>query len=437
MLRSRAEHRGRVVGTPGVDRRGEPADARIGGEAEVALEPDARVVQVARVGRRGRRDRFRRHAAEVGQRVAAGDRKRRVGAQLGEHRARLDGGELVLVAEQHDARAVRHCLEKLGREREVEHRRLVDHERVDREPAPGVVNEAGRRDAEQAVDRRSVARKLFADHRWQVRGALADRLAHARCGLARRRGERDAAARLLRDQAGEQVDDGRRLAGARAAADDGKAPAQRERGGNLLPVERVARLVWVRREQRGELGAECIALRCGDARRRSTRGKQHAPRKPAFVVEVAVQVEPAVGVEHERHRARRIVGADDARCEQRAAQAVDAGRRIGRIEVGERHADMSASERKAHRTRGVGRGGGHIAARAAAQRPRPRMLRKALGEREHRGVEGRSLVVHRAGSSSNSAEARASASGVGRAKWTPAGAPSASIQSGRTPRTKR
>jgi hypothetical protein len=77
-------------------------------------------------------------------------------AQLAEHRAGLDRGELVLVAEQHQARAGRQRGQHGGHHLQVDHRRLIHHQHVHRQRVAGVVAEVAgvRAAAEQAVEGR-------------------------------------------------------------------------------------------------------------------------------------------------------------------------------------------------------------------------------------------------------------------------------------------
>ncbi len=236
----------------GVDVAGQAPDARIAGKAVVLREPHRAVLQ--RAARSGGR-RHDRRGGRAGQRREighAGRGERRVDAQLREHGARFDGGELVLVAQQDDARRGRHRLQQLRGERQVQHRGLVHHQRVDGQRVRGVVRETGGRDAQQPVHRGRRRGHLVAQGRGQVLRALADRVGHARGGLAGGRGQRDAAVGGERDQAGEQVDDRGGLAGAGAAADHGEPAAQRERGGELLPVGRTLEPGGVGGEQPGQ-----------------------------------------------------------------------------------------------------------------------------------------------------------------------------------------
>jgi hypothetical protein len=80
-------------------------------------------------------------------------------AQLAEHRAGFDRGELVLVAEQHQARAGRQRGEHGGHHLQVDHRRLIHHQHVHRQRVAGVVAEVAgvRAAAEQAVEGRHLA----------------------------------------------------------------------------------------------------------------------------------------------------------------------------------------------------------------------------------------------------------------------------------------
>ena len=84
------------------------------------------------MGRRQRRD------ARVGTRAETLD-------QVGEHGSRLDGGELVGVADEDQPTLRTHRLEQPGHHRQRDHRGLVDDDDVVRQPVVAVVAEAGRR----------------------------------------------------------------------------------------------------------------------------------------------------------------------------------------------------------------------------------------------------------------------------------------------------
>ena len=121
--------------------------------------------------------------------------------QVGEHRAGLDGGELVGVADQHQPGLRAHRLEQPGHHRQRHHRGLVDDDHVVRQPVVAVVAEPGRRvraPAEQPVQ----GHRLQPGEPGLVVGARSlptsslDRLLQPGGGLAGRRGEGDPQRRL-------------------------------------------------------------------------------------------------------------------------------------------------------------------------------------------------------------------------------------------------
>ena len=63
-------------------------------------------------------------------------------AELGEHRTSLDGGELVLVAQHHETCLRCNGIEQMRRHRDVDHRRLVDHDDVVRQRVVAMMPEA-------------------------------------------------------------------------------------------------------------------------------------------------------------------------------------------------------------------------------------------------------------------------------------------------------
>ncbi len=163
-------------------------------------------------------------------------------AEFGEHRAGLHGGQLILVAEQDQPRLRWQCDDQLGHQRQVDHRRLVHHQHVQRQRIGRIVAHTGAvaAAAEQAVQGpRLVRQGLFhriADR--QLGLGVADRLGHARRGLAGGCGEADGqalAARLL-EQRRQQAHHGGGLASAGTAGDHRQASAYRLRGGQALPV---------------------------------------------------------------------------------------------------------------------------------------------------------------------------------------------------------
>ncbi len=169
-----------------------------------------------------------------------------------------------------------------------------------------------------------------------------------------------------------------------------------------------------------------------------TAGARQPPRQPRFVVEVAVEVDAAVAVEDQRARAGRVRGADHAGGEQRRAQCRLVGTFARRGDVGEVRAHVPGRRREARR---AGRGAQRIervVGRAALAGPAQDVVREPVGQRllrhqHERIAHGAALAEARA----KSASSRASVAAEGRSWNTPAGVPSALIQSGRTPRTKR
>ena len=318
----------------GVDVLGETADAGILGETEVLGEPDDAVVEARRLDRRRGYDARGGDAGDGGQPLDARVAQRRIGGEFREHGAGFDGGELILVAQQDDVRRGRHGLDQLGGERQVQHRRLVDDEEVDRQRIARVVAElvgVGQH-AQQAVNGERLRGQALAQVGGQVSGGVADRFQHPRGGLAGRGRQADPAVRIAGEYAGEHVDDGGRLAGAGAAADDRQGPFERQCRRDLLPVGAIAQSLRVGGEQAVEERLHVVS----DGARFGGHGLHQPLREPALVVEVAVQVEAAVGVEDQRVRSRHLRRADHPRVEQRAAQ-----RRL--IEVSAA-ATMSASQ---------------------------------------------------------------------------------------------
>ena len=428
----------RRLTAPGADVGGESADARIGAEAVALGQPDHAVRQhrtrsaTARQGLRGSgpgrecrsgravrgQARRRRGTRGLVAQPQAGTHRRAEHAlrrQLGEHRAGLDRGELVLVAEQHQAGGGRQGVDQAGGEREVEHRGLVDHQHVHRQRVVGVMTEAAGLggDAEQAMHGVGLGGQAGGERRGQRLRALAQGLEHARGGLAGGRGERDAQARPRLQQAGEQGGDGGGLARPGPAADDGEPALQRQQHRAFLPVRR-------RHGARREQGVEQGRARCRGSRfvRHPLRPRHQCRRERALLVEMAAQVEAVARVHDQRMRRapgrglRRID--HDAAGEQPLAQACErcasarrpgigesvlvprggrcvVGRRKvllqrGRIRRGERrerHADMARTGRKRQAT-GDGREQREaVGRRAKGGRPVGEVAAEAVGEIVH------------------------------------------------------
>ena len=173
-------------------------------------------------------------------------------AQLAEHRAGLDRGELVLVAEENQPSTRRQGRQHRRHHLEVDHRRLVDHQHVEHQGRLRILSEAPtiRAAAEQAVH--------GADRRWNCgtyRFAIAqavepkpthctgDRRPETRRRLAGRRRQADtqrtpAVTHRQRLQERQQLHHGGGLAGTGPSGEDCKAVARRQGTGKLLPVGR-------------------------------------------------------------------------------------------------------------------------------------------------------------------------------------------------------
>jgi hypothetical protein len=179
-------------------------------------------------------------------------------AQLAEHRAGLDRGQLVLVAEQDQARRRRQGGEHRGHHFQVDHRRFVDHQHVERQRIAGMMAKAavsGRLPSRRCkvLTATGIAARTASPCARSASGrrttALAiDSLRRAAAlpvGAARRMRKARAAcpedwrslpAPAPAPAAAPAGDHGRRLAGARAAGDDTEAAARSKCAGYFLPV---------------------------------------------------------------------------------------------------------------------------------------------------------------------------------------------------------
>ena len=155
-----------------------------------------------------------------------------------EHVAGFHRGQLVGIAEQHQARAVGDGFDQLGHQRQVDHRGFVDDDHVERQRVVGVVAEAravgngaeqamqGGAGGGQRVDEAGV--DALRGQRLQC-GAHA--FGHALGGAAGGRGEGDArrgavVLSRLRGEQHQQAGDGGGLAGAGAAGDQQEVVAE-------------------------------------------------------------------------------------------------------------------------------------------------------------------------------------------------------------------
>ena len=164
------------------------------------------------------------------------------GDEVGQHGARLHGGELVGVTDQHQPGVGPHRLEQPRHHRQRHHRGLVDHDDVVGQPVGAVVPEphpAVGSPAEQAVQGRGAqsGQPLLVGRVLEGAVVGVDRLLHGllepggrlagRCGQGDARRSARGELVLLRDQR-EQAGDRGGLAGARAAGEHRRPP---RRGG--------------------------------------------------------------------------------------------------------------------------------------------------------------------------------------------------------------
>ena len=322
-----------AVPAAGIDRRGELADAAVAAEAVAVAQHRHRLVDGPAGGvDELRADLLAGDARQPGHGVGAVVAVLGAPAQLAEHRAGLDRGELVLVAEQHQARAGRQRGQHGGHHLQVDHRRLVHHQHVHRQRVAGVVAEVAgvRTAAEQAVegrhldgDRRAHGLAVGQASQNQIGDGAGDGFVEPGGGLAGGRGQPDAqgAGRRTGDgqrlQHRQQTHHGGGLAGAGTAGHDRKRTPRGQRAGQLLPVGLGPPLS--RREEHPEGGAQRVL---GQGRRGRQAGVDAGPHR-LFVLPVAAQIEPGA----DAHQ-RRVAGA--VAHQRRVAQ--------GLLPVGQAHA---------------------------------------------------------------------------------------------------
>ena len=176
--------------------------------------------------------------------------------EFGQHRARFDGGKLVLIAEEDEAGRRRQGAEQGGHHLLMNHGGFVHHEYVEFEGIGGVMAKATTvgAGAEQAVQgtRRTQAGEggSHVGYPAQLRKS-ADRapqgFVDAHGGLAGGGGEDDAQGCAAgRHEQGHEAGCGVGFAGAGAAGDDAEVAAQGEGAGDFLPGEFIAGFVRCR-----------------------------------------------------------------------------------------------------------------------------------------------------------------------------------------------
>ncbi|KPY68777.1 hypothetical protein ALO94_201098 [Pseudomonas syringae pv. spinaceae] len=168
-----------------------------------------------------------------------------VATQITQYRARLDGSQLVFVAEQNHARVRRQCVEQVGHHFQVDHGRFVDDQHVQWQQVAGVVTEVTRAGttAQQAVHGGDFTGDFLPHLGADVQALhlLADGFGQTCCRLARRRCQTNAQrlaalhGRSLKQR--QQAHHGGSFARAGAAGDDAECPAGCQCAGQFLPVD--------------------------------------------------------------------------------------------------------------------------------------------------------------------------------------------------------
>jgi len=149
------------------------------------------------------------------------------------------------------------------------------------------------------------------------------------------------------------------------------------------------------------------------------------------MVEIAAQIQPVRTVQHERqHLALRR--ADHAGGKEHLAQLANGFPFELVRDCRERDADVAFRSGLAHALGGDPQDGEPLGRRAAVARPRERVFREADGE-----IVGRVHAAIAFGCPPSNASSVARVAAGGRWNQVPSGAPFASRQPGRTPRTKR
>ncbi len=162
-----------------------------------------------------------------------------------------------------------------------------------------------------------LARQQRLQFGWQVASALAQCIQHAHSRFACRCRQGDSQLGILGQQTGQQGDDGGRLAGARAAADDRQPAPPGEGGGQFLPVRLIAEPLSIVEEHPVESMAQLVAR----WRSATHSALPKARRQAALVSKVAVQVETSVAVKDQWQDGRqgwRLARRDDHLAGQQA-----------------------------------------------------------------------------------------------------------------------
>ena len=402
-----------------------PESAR---EAEVARRARPRC-RAARSARRARPARWPRparshSAASV---VAAGGAQRRVGAQLGEHRARFHRGQLVLVAQQHQLRAVRARL------------------RAASSPAPGRASRPRRRPAASIASgcaascRKPPGRgRRAAGARWRPRPGSRSRSACGRCAARWRERLASCAPRPCR--------------WARPARCGSRAVCASRQASRLttvvvLPVPGPPLITSSRRRSASAAASFCQSdarrsLRAGEqrvqlllSRRRKCLRRRGARRAPAGVRAGARSRSSGAGTADRRRRARGGAAAWRGRDADARALAPRRGVGDGRAsrQLSQREADMAVGQRPAHSARAAAPASrGDRGVGAPAPRPALDLLRESLRRAPARRLRLRmqSVLIMPISAPSSSADSRPSI-GFGRRDRVHAGGAAVAVHPAR------
>ncbi|MNF45293.1 hypothetical protein D3C84_264210 [compost metagenome] len=334
-------------------------------------------------------------------------------AEFGEHGAGFHRRQLVLVAQQDQPRIGRQGVEQLGHQRQVDHGGFVHHQHIQRQRVVGVVAylRAVAAAAQQAVQGARLLGQRGLDgfaHR-QLGLGVADRLGHARGGLAGGRGETDGqalAARLLQ-QPREQAHHGGGLASAGAAGDHRQVAPYRLGGGQALPIRLLGVTGEEPRQGFGQLRLVHLRPRAGPL--------QQAFGQLRLVGVVTAEIEASAVQGQGRITARR-------RHQGRGLQGIDPGGQGGSLDAGAafREQQMPGHSRQGQADIAIAQG---LAAECGGGQDRLRRLwieaLQALGEMSLQRPKGPIGEAHQR-PSSNSRSSASSRLSAGRWKNTPA-----------------
>ena len=328
--RGQLQHAPRRAGVTAVDGAGELADAAVGAEPPRVAQHDGllghgmmdRIAGLqAFAVQRGAADRFQ--PLPGGRRIAS---RFRVLAQVSQHGAGLDGGQLILVSQQHQARRVRQRIDQIRHHLHVDHGGFVHHQHVDRQGIARVVAEVPGvgAAAQQAVQCRDVGGngRPYGVRHGQPSHLFADGCGQARRRLAGGRGKQDAQRPALSGrrqlQQGQEAHHGGGLAGARTAGDDADAAAGGKGACELLPIRSARRRTEQPRQALGQ---------ARDLERRLPQASPQGSGDPPLEIPVAAQIEP-LAIEHQRRAGAGFTGLSDDFDQRAGRQRALPGRQV-------------------------------------------------------------------------------------------------------------